>query len=124
VSWYTVAWFGWGAYFLIVEGMALASSTRGRTFSEHVWSFLGLGLRRGATHDRPVNGWTKVRRIAVGLFMFALGAHFLIGSNTLGNGVLIATSVLLAAVVLGTGVVRHFRRPRAAPPQTGEESRT
>src|SRR5688572_28063 len=105
MSGWTVAWIGWGLYFAVVEGVALANSRSGDTLSEHVWSF--LGLRRDATRNRPATGWTKVRRIAVGLFMLALATHFLIGSDALGNGVLIGTSVLLAAAVLGTAAVRY-----------------
>lgn len=119
MSVWTVAWIGWGLYFAVVEGAALANSRSGDTLSEHVWSF--LGLRRDDTRYRPATGWTKVRRAAVGLFMFTLGAHFLIGSDALGNGVLIGSAVLLTAVVLGTAAVRYWRRSRrGAPPQTKE----
>jgi hypothetical protein len=111
VSGWTIAWLCWGAYFAAVEGFALANSRTGDTLSEHVWSF--LGLRRNATWNRTATGWTKVRRVAVGLFMVALGAHFLIGSNAVGNGVLIATSIILALVVAGTGAVRYLRRSKS-----------
>lgn len=117
MSGWTIAWVGWALFFAVVEGMALANSRNSDTLSEHVWSF--LGLRRDAIRNRPVTGWTKVRRVAVALFMLALGAHFLIGSDTVGNSVLIVTSALLAAVALGTGVVR-FWRSRGAPPQKEE----
>lgn len=108
VSWWLAAWIVWGVYFAVVEGLALANSRAGDTLSEHVWQFVGARTR--ATADRPVTGWTRVRRVAVGLFMVALGVHFLVGSHTVGNAALIGSAVVLAAVVAGTGVAGAVRR--------------
>lgn len=103
-----MAWLVWGVYFAVVEGLALANSRAGDTLSEQIWAFVGARTR--ATAGRPVTGWTRVRRAAVGLFMVALGVHFLVGSHTVGNAALIGSAVVLAAVVAGTGIVRAARR--------------
>lgn len=110
VSWWLIAWVVWGVYFCVVEGLALANRRDGDTLSEHVWAF--VGARRGSAAWRPVTGWTKVRRFAVGLFMVTLGVHFLIGSDTIGNAALIGSAVVLAAVVAGTGIARVVRARR------------
>lgn len=112
MSWWLLAWVVWGVYFCVVEGLALANRRDGDTLSEHVWAF--VGARRSSAAGRPVTGWTRVRRFAVGLFMCALGVHFIIGSDTVGNAVLIGSAVVLAAVVAGTGVARAVRRRAAS----------
>jgi hypothetical protein len=35
-------WIGWGVAFCVIEGVALANSTRGDTLSEHVWAWIGV----------------------------------------------------------------------------------
>lgn len=99
---WTLLWFGWGLYFLIVEGMALANSTSGDTLSEHVWAWLGL---RNTT-EREVTWRTWIRRGAVLFFMALLAVHFVIGSNTVGNTLLAAAGIALGALVL-IGWLRH-----------------
>lgn len=101
----------WGVYFAVVEGMALANRRGGDTLSEQVWAF--VGARTGKTAGRPATGWTRARRVAVGLFMLALSIHFLIGSDRVGNAVLVGSAVVLGGIVAGTGVVRVVRRRRA-----------
>lgn len=71
---WTWAWLGWGAYFAVVEGMALANSKPGDTLSEHVWQFLGY-----SEGVRQPTGWTRLRRFMVLAFMAWLSVHFLTG---------------------------------------------
>lgn len=117
MSWWLAAWAVWAIYFAVVEGMALANRRDGDTLSEQIWAF--VGARTGSTAGRPATGWTLVRRIAVGLFLVALGVHFLIGSDRVGNAALIGSAVVLAAVVVGTGVVRAVRGRTARPDVRG-----
>lgn len=74
MSGWTLLWFGWGVYFLVVEGMALFNSTKGDTLSEHVWAFLGF-----SGGMRYPTGWTRLRRFLVLAFMGWLSFHFLTG---------------------------------------------
>jgi hypothetical protein len=71
---WTWLWVGWGAYFAVVEGMALANSTAGDTLSEHVWAFLGYS--GGVKYP---TGWTRLRRFLVLAFLAWLVVHFLTG---------------------------------------------
>lgn len=96
MSGWTLLWFGWGLYFLIVEGMALANSVDGDTLSEHVWAWLGLR----DTTEKEVTWRTWVRRVAVLFFMTLLTVHFVIGSNDVGNALLAAAAGTLAGVVV------------------------
>jgi hypothetical protein len=75
------AWAGWGLYFAVVEGVALANSRGGDTLSEHVWAFLGIDRNTVGTPDpgRHPSGWTRLRRFLVLAFLAWLAAHFLSG---------------------------------------------
>lgn len=68
------AWLGWGVYFVIVEGVALANSTTGDTLSEHAWAWLGYG--EGV---RRPSGWTRLRRFLLLAFLAWLVVHLLTG---------------------------------------------
>jgi hypothetical protein len=74
MSVWTLAWIGWGIYFVIVEGIALRNSTRGDTLSEHVWAFIGF-----SDGMKYPTGWTRLRRFLVLAFMAWLSFHFLTG---------------------------------------------
>lgn len=73
MSAWTWCWLGWGAYFLVVEGLALANSRAGDTLSEHVWAWLGIG------EGRRRSGWTQARRALLVAFLAWLTLHFLTG---------------------------------------------
>lgn len=90
MSGYTIAWLGWIAYFVVVEGMALFNSKPGDTLSEHVWAWFGTQrkpARKPSETDaqyaeriaRPRSGWTQARRFVLVAFMAWLGTHFLTG---------------------------------------------
>lgn len=90
MSKWTWAWIGWGIYFALVEGFALANSRTGDTLSEHVWAFLGLRtkLLQGKVIDEEVEilpriptTWTKIRRVIIMSFMLWLSVHFLTGGE-------------------------------------------
>lgn len=100
---WTLLWFGWALYFLIVEGMALANSVEGDTLSEHVWAWLGLR----DTVDKEVTWRTWLRRAAVLFFMAALAAHFLIGTDGFVNTLLAAAGITLGMLVV-LGGIRHW----------------
>jgi hypothetical protein len=76
MSVYTVLWLIWGAYFAVVEGVALFNSKNGDTLSEHVWAW--FGTERGDM-TRPVTAWTRFRRFLLLAFMAWLSVHFLSG---------------------------------------------
>ena len=72
---WTWLWLGWGAYFAVVEGFALANSRDGDTLSEHIW--LWFGFTPGIT--RPISWWTRLRRFLMLAFLAWLDVHFLTG---------------------------------------------
>lgn len=74
MSLWTLAWLGWGAYFVAVEGMALMNSTTGDTLSEHAWAWLGYG--EGV---RQLSGWTRLRRFLLLAGLAWLVVHLLTG---------------------------------------------
>ncbi|MFE5971403.1 hypothetical protein ACFQ64_04480 [Streptomyces sp. NPDC056460] len=70
-------WVAWLAAFGVIEGVALARSDRGDTFSEHVWKWFGIGR-----HDEPrpvVTGSVRLRRFVLLAFCTWLWTHFLTG---------------------------------------------
>lgn len=78
MSLWAVAWLGWAAYFLIVEGLALFGSSPGSTLSEHVWTWFGTARGPGPAGRQP-SGWTRLRRFVLLAFLAWLVAHFLTG---------------------------------------------
>lgn len=72
---WTILWFGWGAYFVVVEGVALSNSKGGDTLSEHVWAFLGYRERRVG----PPTGSQRLRRFATLAGLCWLVVHLLTG---------------------------------------------
>lgn len=106
MSAWTLLWFGWGLYFLIVEGMALANSVDGDTLSEHVWAWVGLR----DTMAKEVTWRTWLRRVAVLYFVTLLGVHFVIGSNDVGNTLLAVAAGTLAALVIIGGLRAWAKR--------------
>lgn len=72
---WTWLWFGWGAYFAVVEGVALFNSVGNDTLSEHVWAFLGYEERRVG----PPTGWQRLRRFATLAGLAWLVVHLLTG---------------------------------------------
>ncbi len=75
MSGWTWAWLGWGAYFAVVEGMALYRSKPGDTLSEHIWAWFGTAAGTG----RPANAWARIRRVVLLGFLAWLVTHFLTG---------------------------------------------
>jgi hypothetical protein len=75
VTVWTWAWIGWGAYFVVVEGMALFNSRSGDTLSEHVWAF--LGYREGRVG--PPTGSERLRRFVTLAGLAWLVVHLLTG---------------------------------------------
>ena len=73
---WTIGWLLWILYFVILEGVALFRSKPGDTLSEHVWVWFGTQRH---DLDRPVTGWTRLRRVLLGGFMLWLSIHFLTG---------------------------------------------
>ena len=73
---WTWLWLGWGLYFAVVEGMALANSRAGDTLSEHAWAWLGYGGEGG--YRRP-SGWTRLRRFLLLAGLAWLVVHLLTG---------------------------------------------
>jgi hypothetical protein len=72
MSWYTWAWLLWLAWFLAVEGVALANKRDGDTLSEHVWKWFHV------RDPRPT--WlVVVGRIVLGLFLLWLCLHLVFG---------------------------------------------
>lgn len=71
---WTWLWFGWGAYFLVVEGWALVLGRTSGTLSAHVWAFLGYS--GGVKYP---TGWTRLRRFLVLAFLAWLSVHLLTG---------------------------------------------
>lgn len=72
---WTWLWFGWGVYFLVVEGLALFNRTGGDTLSEHVWAWLGYRERRVG----PPTGTERLRRYLTLGFLAWLVVHFMTG---------------------------------------------
>ena len=79
MSAWTWAWIAWGAWFALVEGMALFNSTPGDTLSEHCWAWFGTRRRRPGEPERRRSGWTQLRRVILLSFMVWLTVHFLTG---------------------------------------------
>jgi hypothetical protein len=67
-SWWAVAWLGWLALFLAIE---IPAYRRHRTFSEHVWWFIGRGQR--------LSWGLRFRRIALLAFGVWLCVHLTTG---------------------------------------------
>ncbi|GAA2681615.1 hypothetical protein [Actinoplanes palleronii] len=74
MSLWTWAWLGWGLYFAVVEGMALANSRSGDTLSEHAWAWLGY-----SEGVRQPTGWTRLRRFGLLAGLAWLVVHLLTG---------------------------------------------
>jgi len=70
LSFYTIAWIGWGVYFLAVEIPALLNDKKGDTLSEHLWNWFSI-RRKGRAY--------RLRRFILGAFMFWLSLHFMTG---------------------------------------------
>lgn len=72
-------WYGWIAYFVIVEGVALyrgySARYRGGTLSEHAWIWFGT-----APGYRP-NWWGYLRRAALVAGLAWLAVHFISGGR-------------------------------------------
>jgi hypothetical protein len=73
---WTIGWFIWIGYFVVLEGWALFRSKPGDTLSEHVWVW--FGTQKGDL-DRPVTASVRIRRVVLGGFMLWLSIHFLTG---------------------------------------------
>ena len=69
------AWLVWGAYFVVVEGMALFNDTKGDTLSGHVWAW--LGYREGRV-GKPT-GSERLRRYLTLGFLAWLVVHLMTG---------------------------------------------
>lgn len=72
MSWYTVAWIFWIAFFLLVEGLGLASKTPGSTLSEHAWA-----LTR--PYGRRAGPLVITARAVIGVFLVWLLGHLVFG---------------------------------------------
>jgi hypothetical protein len=75
---YTVAWLGWIALFLGVEGTALVKGRAGGTLSEQVWKWFAVVPRKDAAVP---DTFTRARRIVLLGFMAWLSVHFLTGGT-------------------------------------------
>lgn len=72
MSWWTVAWLLWLAFFVLVEGRALASRTPNSTFSEHVWAWFRV-------RDRRPTVLVVAARVVLGVFLLWLLLHLSFG---------------------------------------------
>lgn len=72
MSGWTLAWCGWFAGFLLIEGWALFNRTEGDTLSEHVW-------RWWRVHDPRPTLAVKLARIPLALFLLWLLLHLTLG---------------------------------------------
>lgn len=70
MTWYTVAWGLWIAFFAVVEGLALFNNKSGDTLSEHVWKIFKV-------KEQPWK-WTFAR-FFLAAFMVWLSGHFVFG---------------------------------------------
>lgn len=75
MSWYTVAWIFWVAFFLAVEGSALFNRRDGDTLSEHVW-------RIWHVFDPRPTALVIAARIPLALFLLWLLLHLVFGVMT------------------------------------------
>ena len=75
---FTIAWIGFGVYFLVFEIPALIRKRRGDTLSEHVWDWFCL---RGKKDGK--SAWCIIRRIFFYAFWVWLTVHFLSGGAIL-----------------------------------------
>lgn len=75
MTWHTWAWIGFGLYFAVIEGLALARSRRGDTLSEHLWWLFGTAKGTKAT----LGAW--VRRGVLVLALTWLSIHLLFGGQ-------------------------------------------
>ena len=73
---FTIGWFLFILYFVVLEGWALFRSKPGDTLSEHIWVWFGTQKGR---KDKKVTGWDRIRRFILGGFMLWLGVHFMTG---------------------------------------------
>lgn len=69
---YTIAWYMWIAYFVVVEGAALLDKRPGDTLSEHVWYWFSMKDQGPSWH---------IRRVILLTMMAWLSAHFLTGGQ-------------------------------------------
>jgi hypothetical protein len=58
ISVWTVLWLVWGAIFLAIELPAMWSRIRGGTLSEHVWTFLEVGVPK--EKQSPRAKWKRI----------------------------------------------------------------
>lgn len=72
MSWYTVAWLFWFAFFLTIESTALFNKGKNDTLSEHIWHWFQV-------RDKGW-GW-RLRRFVLLAFMAWLSLHFLTGGH-------------------------------------------
>ena len=56
--WFTTAWLIWIGTFIVIEMVAIFNSTKGDTFSEHVWAFLGIKHKGQTIGSRVRPAWT------------------------------------------------------------------
>lgn len=76
---FTALWYGFIAYFAVVEGIALFNSKPGDTLSEHVWMWFGTQRRKPGEPERVRTGWVQLRRFVLLAFLAWLSFHFLSG---------------------------------------------
>ncbi len=78
MSVWTLGWYGFIAYFVLLEGAALYRSRPGDTLSEHVWMWAGTTRGLGPTGRQP-SGWTRLRRFLLLAGVAWVSVHFLTG---------------------------------------------
>lgn len=80
MSWWTVGWLAWGAWFLAQEGIALANRRDGDTLSEHVWRWFRV-------RDPRPTPLIVTGRVVLGVFLAWLLLHMVFGWFTLSDPV-------------------------------------
>lgn len=94
MSGWTIAWLLWLAMFLAIELPAALNKEKGDTLSEHTWKWFAI---RGKPEQ-----W-QLRRVILGTFLFALGAHFMFATTVI--------PVIIGGVGMGVVILRvTFRR--------------
>lgn len=69
---YTIGWFAWGAFFCVLEGIAVVTKHWNGTLSNNIRRWIGTSA--------PHQNWsTRLRRGALLLFMGWLTGHFVMG---------------------------------------------